>query len=516
MSLKLRSALISFGSILFIVIVMGATIYSYVLSGFQTVENQRVERNIKSLSFALSDRYKQLEAKLADWRIWDDSYNFMTKRNQAYIDSNLTLESFSKIGVDEVLFVDKNGALIESLLVPNGEKETRFPEDIYSHFATGSALTKMDKKISQKSGLLKTDDGLILFSVGNVLKSDESGPANGVIMFGTYLDSRILTTIENLTQFSTQLVMWEDEKMSPDFTEMKDVYVQKGEKKKITQLNQKTIAGYLVIEDVYGKPQGMLRLDVARDITQQGKASMITLMIVLIISGLLGALLNNLLVTGVVLKDILGISREIKDLSNTQSLTKRMAEGSGNDELNVLRININNMLSDIEKSQQLLNEETTKRKSLIELIDSIVVALDREAHITMINEKGSEILGYTKEELIGKDWLESIVAPKERERVRRKFTTLMDSDKVQNTYIENSIITKDKKILTYGWHNTILKNSKGQVVSSVSVGNDITQKKQEELAKEDYTNTLKRLNEIMVGRELKMIELKEKLKRYET
>ncbi|MCX6730507.1 MAG: PAS domain S-box protein [Candidatus Roizmanbacteria bacterium] len=515
MSLKLRSALISFGSIILIVIVMGGVIFTFVLSGFQTVENQRVERSIESVKFAMSDKYSQLESQLADWTIWDDTYNFMSNHDKAYITSNLNKEQFIKTGIDEVLFIYKDGSLAESLIVAeeNDNSGNKIPE-LYSYFATGSALTRFEKNISRKSGILQLKDKILFFSVGEILKSDESGPPNGYMVFGTYLDSEIVGNIKNLTQLNTTFIQWNDTTMTTDFTAMKDVYSH-GEKQQIIKLDTKIIGGYLVIEDIFGKPTGIFKIDVLRDITQQGKASMITLMIVLIISGLLGAALNNWLVTGVVLKGILNISAEIKDLGKTNSLTRRMREGTDKDELDELRLNINNMLSDIQQSQAKLKVEMGKQESLLELINVVVVMLDQNGCVSQINRKGCETLGYTYQEIIGMNWIESIIVPEERELMKKKFTEIVNSNMTNNAYIENSILTKDKKVVIFGWNNTIVKDSKGAMLSTLSVGNDITKKKKEENAKEDYTNTLKRLNEIMVGRELKMIELKEKLKRYE-
>jgi hypothetical protein len=56
-----------------------------------------------------------------------------------------------------------------------------------------------------------------------------------------------------------------------------------------------------------------------------------------------------------------------------------------------------------------------------------------------------------------------------------------------------------------------VKNIQGKAISTLSVGNDITQIKKEERIKEDYTDNLKRMNDVMIGRELKMIELKKRI-----
>lgn len=515
MSLKLKSALLTFGSAVFIVVVMGGMIYGYVLAGFQTVENQRAVRSLKSLKFALNDKLRQLESKLGDWAVWDDTYKFMTNKNQEYINSNLVPESFAKLGVDEVLFISNNGALHNSFLANNHRAEDDFPQDVYPHFATGSALVKMNKNQVTRSGIVRTPDGILLFSVERIYKSDGTGPANGVLVFMSYFDSQLVNSIKELTQSDTQFVEWED-KMPSDFREIKEGYT-RGIKEKTKLLNQKFISDYFVIEDAYGKPQGILRIDIIRDVTLQGKKSMISLMVILFISGLICAVINFWLMTGVVLKKVFTISTELKNIGDENNSKKRLlTTTTTKDELDVLRVNINTMLEDIEESQKKLRFEMGKQESILELIDASVVILDPKACVAQINRKGYEALGYSQKELIGVDWIEHVILPEQRDLMKKKFDEIMSSNMTNNSYIENSLLTKDKKVVTYAWHNTIIKDSKGVILSTVSVGTDITVQKQEEKVKEDYITTLKRLNKLMVGRELKMIELKEKLKQYET
>lgn len=485
-------------------------IYTYVLSGFQDVENQRVERNIRSVSFVIKDKIAQLDSKLADWAIWDDTYDFMMKKNQRYIDSNLSQGSFEKLGVDEVLFIDNDGSLRQSYFMQRKSKEAAFPKDLYNNFATGSALITIDKKIGYRGGILKTEDGIILFSVREVLKSDGSGPARGRLVFAFYFDSDQLTSLKEITQFKTSFITWTDLRKLPEFPEILTIYTH-GEKKFVKKMNSESIAGYVIVEDVYGKPQGVLKMNIERDITLQGKASMVTLMIVLIFSGLIGAALNYWLMSSSVLKKIFTISQELKDIGKSKLHKTRLLVENSKDEIDMLRININTMLGDIEASQNLLKTEVEKQESLIELINSIVVMLDSSGNISMINKKGCEILGYSQEELIGKDWINTVLIPEEQEMTRKKFIELINSNQIENIYIENSILTKDKKIIIYGWHTSIIKNGQGITISTLSVGNNITQIKKEERIKEDYTDTLKRMNDVMIGRELKMMELKKRI-----
>lgn len=514
MSLKQKSLLISFGSALSIAVVMGVVIYTYLLSGFQTIENQRVERSIRTVNAAIIDKYHQLDSKLSDWAVWDDSYQFLSDHNAGFIKSNLSISSFQKLGVDEVLFIGKKGDLIYSFLAKTDAEEEDFPEDIYEHFATGSALTNFSDKNNNKNGVLRTEDGLLIFSAAEVLKSDGTGPSNGIMVFATYFDRKMIANIQDLTQFKTSFALWDDTSMPQDF---KDIKLDKSQRETshIKVIDEPTIAGYIFVEDVFRVPQAIVKVAIPRDITLQGKSSMKTIIAMLALLGLFGAGFNFLLMDKGVLVKVLSLSQELITISHVKSLTKRIKEvpTANSDEIDVLRHDVNIMLENIEKSENQLKVEVDKRESILELMNASVVMLDSKACVVQINKKGYEALGYSKEELIGVNWIENVIVPEERELMKNKFAEIMNSNMINNAYIENSLLTKNKNKVSYGWNNTIIRDIKGNIISTLSVGIDISDKKSQEHEKEIYTENLKRLNETMVGRELKMIELKKEISR---
>ncbi len=513
MTLKKQSILVSVGSSIIMVLVMGFMLYGRVLSDFQIIENQRVERSLKSLQFALKDKQKQLEEKISDWAMWDDTYEFIVKKNPEYIESNLTQESFYKLGVHHVLYINTAGGLVEQFHLKSSPTDKGNGNDVYSIFATGSALIQSYKDEIHQTGIIRIPEGIFIYTAESILKSDGSGPPRGIMIFTQRFDKTLIASLKALTQSEVRFESW-DTPMSSDFTSVRNkITIQKPTTIEI--VNDKKISGYLLLSDAYNSPLGIIRIDSKRDIILQGKSNIFTLMILLLLCGGVGVAVNYWLMDTVVLKGILSIAQELKEVGKTKSHTNRLKEKISNNELETLRININNMLSDIENSQKLLKVEVGARESLIELIDSIVVMLDVSAHIIMINKHGCEILGFSHEELIGKDWIEKIIIPEEKEMIRRKFNNLMNAQIQDNTYIENSIKTKEGKILIYGWHNTVLKDSEKSVISTLSVGNDITEIKKEAQNRENYTNTLKQMNDVMIGRELKMIELKKRIEELE-
>lgn len=366
MSLKQRSAIISFGSIIFIVVVVGIVVYGNVLSGLQAVENQRVKNGLSSLQYLLNDKIAQIDTKLSDWAIWDDSYYFLENKNQKYIDTNLSAESFSKLGIDEVLFINNKGALVTSVL-STGHKETRFPDDLYVHFSTGSALLEYDSK----NGIIATNDGVMFFAIAKALKSDGSGPASGYIVFASYINSNTINKLKELTQFEVVFTPWDDPRMSADCLNAKREYLEAG-KPNIVERTENIISGYLIITDIFKKPQAIVRMDIVRDITNQGKTSMMILLTVISLTGLVGATVNFFLVNNSVIKRILNLSMDLKKVGDINNPKMRLSVDDGNsDEINFLYSSINTMLSDIEKSHSQLQKGT-------EEVDAALIQMEKQ------------------------------------------------------------------------------------------------------------------------------------------
>jgi len=171
----------------------------------------------------------------------------------------------------------------------------------------------------------------------------------------------------------------------------------------------------------------------------------------------------------------------------------------------IVGIGIGRMISYMGRQReqyQLLYEEF---KRYFDLVQVIIVALDRDSRVTFINRKGCEILGYKEDEIIGKDWFSNFLPKDRRERVRQVFKDLIDGKIEPIEYYENPILTKDNRERTISWHNSVLRDSKGAIIGTLSAGEDITElKRTEEELQERLThlNTLYRVADQLLMEDL--------------
>ena len=112
--------------------------------------------------------------------------------------------------------------------------------------------------------------------------------------------------------------------------------------------------------------------------------------------------------------------------------------------------------------------------TLIEMIHGIVLTLSPEGKIVTFNSYLEDISGYTSEEVRGKNWYDLFVAIDHRESYRENFRNLIL--KLDDERLVNKIRTRNKNTLFFEWNFKTIKDSDGNVIRVLGVGQDITER----------------------------------------
>lgn len=135
-------------------------------------------------------------------------------------------------------------------------------------------------------------------------------------------------------------------------------------------------------------------------------------------------------------------------------------------------------ISERKKNEEELKKEKYLTESYLGLVGVMIVVLDYKGEIMMINKKGEEILEGKEWELVGKNWFRNFVPPENRREIKTIFDKLFAGEAEVVRYHENEIITSSGKRRIISWHNSVIKNEKGEIISLISSGEDVTEKRQ--------------------------------------
>jgi two-component system cell cycle sensor histidine kinase/response regulator CckA len=138
------------------------------------------------------------------------------------------------------------------------------------------------------------------------------------------------------------------------------------------------------------------------------------------------------------------------------------------------------------RAQELEREIVERRRAEVDLLQErdmaqryldtaqvILLALDAEGRVTLINRFACDILGWTAQELLGRNWIETCLPERTRPLLRQALENLVDGDVSR---VENPILTRSGEERLIEWRNTVLRDESGAAVGTLSSGADITER----------------------------------------
>ncbi len=133
----------------------------------------------------------------------------------------------------------------------------------------------------------------------------------------------------------------------------------------------------------------------------------------------------------------------------------------------------------LKDAENKLRESERRYRELVENVNSIILKWDFKGDIIFINSYGEKFFGFTREEIIGKNVLGTIVPISDKGG--RNLKTLINEikenpDKYEQNINEN--ITKAGKKVKVSWTNRGLRDNEGNIIGILSVGNDFSEYKE--------------------------------------
>lgn len=119
-----------------------------------------------------------------------------------------------------------------------------------------------------------------------------------------------------------------------------------------------------------------------------------------------------------------------------------------------------------------IRQAEQRLRDVFDTVDLLATITAVDGRIVYINQALAAASGRTPEELIGRDWIETLSSDADTDVVEHFYSELRAGRIVRRD--ENSIETPDGDVRLIAWSNTMLRNADGNVFGAASIGQDIT------------------------------------------
>jgi PAS domain S-box-containing protein len=132
-------------------------------------------------------------------------------------------------------------------------------------------------------------------------------------------------------------------------------------------------------------------------------------------------------------------------------------------------------IAERKRAEQALRSERDRAQRFLDTADVILLKLDLEGRVVLVNRYACSLLGWTADELLGRDWIETCVPVRMRGELKEKRRQLLGGDL---SIIESSVNTRSGEERLIEWRNRHLRDGQGNLIGSFSSGTDITERTQ--------------------------------------
>ncbi|WP_424357006.1 PAS domain S-box protein [Methanocella sp. MCL-LM] len=368
----------------------------------------------------INESTEELGFLVKSYSIWDDTYEFMGDSEETaridYINVNMNLTALQTEDTDLRVLIDDRGKIKYGTIYYNESGTTgNVPADIDAYLRPDSELIFPADADSSDivSGTIVLDNQSYLISAAPIFPTNASGPARGTLLFGKRVDQDMIDQLKISTNIDLAIASFGKDLPPEDFLDAGKV-INSTAGTAILERNDSWLGAYSLIEDINGAPAFMIRTQVHRTMYHQAREASIGLVILQAGASLFICTAILILLDRTVLRRLNKMGRELLQIGKKGEINTSIPL-EGNDELQALAANINDMLGSLRDSQQQLLKSESKYRSLFDNMPGgcayikILRSADSEPIdfvIRDLNDRVEEILGKPKIELIGKKFRE--------------------------------------------------------------------------------------------------------------
>ncbi|WP_147820817.1 EAL domain-containing protein [Salidesulfovibrio onnuriiensis] len=353
------------------------------LPRFRDIEERHLQGDMERARSIPVQQSRVLNTLVRDWAWWDDTYQFITDKNEEFIESNLPPSTFHSSGLNLIGFYDTMGQVVWGAYLETGaDSFSPIPWD-FEDFVF-SRVAPWGKRFTGKgfNGIAKMGDVVWILACEQILTSNEQGPHRGWLLMGRILETAALEGAAKNAHINLHV----------DIAKKRDDA--QDQQSRIWREN-----GYInvrsVLHDINGVPALTLTLREPTDISRAGQGLVRLNFALISLASLVLGSLAMLLLQRRILGRISLLARQATKVASNPEEAYDIAI-PGNDEITSLARDVNRML------QQTKEEERFLENMMQSLQVGVLLVSVENREIVEANPYACDMIGLPCGEIIGK------------------------------------------------------------------------------------------------------------------
>lgn len=401
MTIRTKSAAIVIVTTLALVLIAQVLASAYIGSEVRSTESREVNEAVNRLENSIHNQVSGLDTITNSYAYWDDSYNYMHYQNQSYVDGNFNTQTILGLRVDFMLVLNTSFGLVvgKAVDLQNGTDST-LGNDTVDAIVTDSAIlgTSAQEGVQESvSGLLTLPHGACMISSRAILRSDLSGPGDGYMIAGKYLDKNETDAISSLVALPLSISLYQNP-LNQEFASASSQNIDETDSF-ADPVNDTTINGFGVLDDIHGQPVIILQTQLSRSAYQQGQVGMNMLAVLLIVSGAIIVVVSLTLQDRLIFSRMNRLGRDMKNIGAKGDPSFRL-QSNGKDEVHAFAEDINAMLASLQMAGQELKESEEKFRNIFNNVGDAILIHHPDGPYLAVNDAAVARFGYSRDEFM--------------------------------------------------------------------------------------------------------------------
>ena len=321
----------------------------YLLHRFNQMETQLNEKTMQGLSNAFEYERKDVVSIAKDLGIWDDMYDYVQRKDKAFIHSNFPPDTFESMNFDYVAVFNESGARLFAV----GKNGLQTPLPTFCRKSNPDFAKKVADRKLTLSGFVNESGRIFVVGIQGIRKSSQHSNPSGYVIVARLIAKDEMAGIAGIARQNVRFVSLNEYRAA--VRQQKDPLLAAAASHVYVPGKGKTVEGYAAIKDINGKQVAAYSTHIEASYSSQGEYTVRFFIILINLAGFLIGLGGLYMLDRFVLGRISGLTQEVNEISyGTRERIVMLSHDK--DEIAVLTDSINEMLGIIQTKNNELAE----------------------------------------------------------------------------------------------------------------------------------------------------------------